>query len=83
LQARSHVARPHYEEPDALIAHVRICGGWGRAISLFYPTFVVDTAIHGFKQGGRLQKDGNRFAGQELREERMTMLARAKGDRLL
>jgi len=23
---------------DALIAHVRICGGWGKATSLVYPT---------------------------------------------
>ena len=26
------------EEPDAVIPHVRICGGPGRAISLVYPT---------------------------------------------
>ena len=26
------------EEPDALVAHVRICGGLGRAIALVYPT---------------------------------------------
>ena len=34
-----HVARPYHEEPDALIAQVRICGGWeGGRISPFYPT---------------------------------------------
>ena len=27
-----------YEEPDALIAHVRICGGRGLATALVYPT---------------------------------------------
>jgi hypothetical protein len=39
LLALNHVARPkNYEEPDALIAHVRICGGRGKETSLFYPT---------------------------------------------
>jgi len=36
-----HVARPQCEEPDALIAHVRICGGRGKATSLVYPTEIL------------------------------------------
>jgi len=34
----THAARPQHEEPDALIAHVRICGGRGKVTSLVYPT---------------------------------------------
>ncbi len=35
-----HAANPISEEPDAVVPHVRICGGRGRAISLAYPTSV-------------------------------------------
>jgi hypothetical protein len=36
------------EEPDESIAHVRVCGGSGRAISCFYPAF---TLIQGAWKG--------------------------------
>ena len=32
------VAKPHLEEPDAVVPHVRICGGPGRGIARVYPT---------------------------------------------
>jgi len=32
------VAKPHFEEPDAVVPHVRICGGPGRATARVYPT---------------------------------------------
>jgi hypothetical protein len=31
------LAKLFLEEPDALIGHVRVCGGSGRATSRFYP----------------------------------------------
>jgi hypothetical protein len=32
-----HLAKLFPEEPDALIGHVRVCGGSGRATARFYP----------------------------------------------
>ena len=35
--SRSGLANPWHEEPDARIAHVRICGSRGRATALGHP----------------------------------------------